>query len=175
MMRFLVFSDSHGRTELMQAAVDAHVGDPELAGIVHLGDGSDDIERVELHGLPLWRVRGNFEDYGFFSSRYADIPTERILTACGYNIMIMHGHRLNVKGGFDRAAAYAARAGADVLMFGHTHEKLEKYLPAGETVQDVMLEKPLYLFNPGAASGYRRSYGLADVTPGGIVLSHAET
>lgn len=174
-MRLIVFSDSHGRTAMLRRAAEAHFGDPQTAGVVHLGDGYEDLSFIDTKGLPVWRVRGNFEDYMYpLTSRRDEVPRELLFELGGYRILIMHGHGFNVKGGWERAAAYAAKNGADLLMFGHTHRMLEKYIPAGETVFDTQLKKPLYVFNPGTAgSGCVQSYGVVDLTPGGILMSHA--
>ena len=63
--------------------------------------------------------------------------------------------------------AAAKRQGADIALFGHTHERYEEYLP----------EYGLWLFNPGALAYPERgepSFGLLTVTPGGLLFSHGE-
>lgn len=174
-MKLIVFSDSHGRTDLLRRAAEAHFADPDTAGVVHLGDGIEDLSFIDTGRLPLWRVRGNFEDCMYsFASRCDAPPRELIFELGGYRIMIMHGHRFGVKNGYERAAGYAAEQGADLLMFGHTHIMFESYIPAGETLNGVTLQKPLYLFNPGTAgTGLHRSYGVVELRPEGIVCSHA--
>lgn len=174
-MKLIVFSDSHGRTEMLRRAAEVHFADPDTAGVVHLGDGIEDLSFIDTGSLPVWRVRGNFEDYMYSYGSRRDAPaSELTFELGGYRIMIMHGHRFDVKRGYERAAAYAASKGADLLMFGHTHTMLEKYLPAGEVLGGAVTEKPLYLFNPGTAgAGFRRSYGVVDLRPEGIVCSHA--
>lgn len=176
-MRLIVFSDSHGRTAMLHRAAEAHFADPDTAGVVHLGDGIEDLSFIDTKELPVWRVRGNFEDHMYsFGLRRDAPPRELTFEIGGRRIIIMHGHRFDVKSGYERAAAYAASCDADLLMFGHTHIMLEKYLPAGEEVGGVTLEKPLYLFNPGTAGvGPCRSYGVVDLRPDGIVCSHACT
>lgn len=174
-MRLIVFSDSHGRTAMIKRAADAHFSDPATGGIVHLGDGYDDLSSVDTRGLSVMRVKGNYEDYMYpVTLRRDDVPRELLFELGGYRILIMHGHRFDVKNGWERAAAYAAEKEADLLMFGHTHVMLEKYLPAGECVRNTVLRKPLYIFNPGTAgAGFIHSYGVVDLTPGGILMSHA--
>ena len=108
-MKLIVFSDSHGRTAMMKRAAEAHFDDPDTAGIVHLGDGYEDLSLIDTRGLPVWRVRGNFEDHMYaFSSRRDEVPRELLFSLGGYNFLIMHGHRFDVKSGYERAAAYAA-------------------------------------------------------------------
>ena len=45
-MKILVFSDSHGVTELMEDAIDAHMKNGGVDLLVHLGDGTRDFETV---------------------------------------------------------------------------------------------------------------------------------
>ena len=35
-MKLIVFSDSHGRTEMLRRAAEVHFADPDTAGVVHL-------------------------------------------------------------------------------------------------------------------------------------------
>ena len=61
---------------------------------------------------------------------------------------------------------------ADIVLFGHTHEMLERRLTPDKYPS---LSKPLYVFNPGAISGYKSSFGCLDITlRGEIMLSHGE-
>ena len=89
-MKLIVFSDSHGRTAMMKRAAEAHFDDPDTAGIVHLGDGYEDLSLIDTRGLPVWRVRGNFEDHMYaFSSRRDEVPRELLFSLGGYNILII--------------------------------------------------------------------------------------
>ncbi len=88
---------------------------------------------------------------------------------------MMHGHEHGVKSGIERAAAYAAQRGADVLLFGHTHEPMEKYFPVGTRLGEVTLEKPLYVFNPGSLGLPREgcaTFGVIEIRRGQLLLSH---
>ena len=101
----------------MQRAAETHFSDPDTAGIVHLGDGLADLSRIDTNGLPIWRVRGNYEDYLHpVASESGGIPRELMFEVGGYKILIMHGHRFGVKEGWERAAAYAADMHADLLL-----------------------------------------------------------
>ena len=50
-------------------------------------------------------------------------------------------------------------AGANLLLFGHTHEALETY------------DDGLYILNPGSCSGFRATCGLVDISPAGILTN----
>ena len=71
-MKLIVFSDSHGRTEMLRRAAEAHFADPDTAGVVHLGDGIEDLSFIDTGSLPVWRVRGIL--------RIICIPTVRAAT-----------------------------------------------------------------------------------------------
>ena len=114
-MRILVLSDSHGCVDPMQQCVEL----VQPQAILHLGDCARDADRLgRLYPrIPLLGVPGNC-DYGS-----ADQP-ERLTELGGVRILMMHGHTRHVKSG-PMAAMYAAReCGADILLFGHTHQPL---------------------------------------------------
>ena len=71
-----------------------------------------------------------------------------------------------MKYGLDGAIKLATEQNADILLFGHTHTPLEKYIPTDEG--------GFYLFNPGSiGAGYGgASYGVINITDKGILLSH---
>ncbi len=160
-MQFLVFSDSHGHSEGMASVIAA---DPTVRDVIFLGDGLSDL-------LPLRRrfpdhrfrtVRGNMD----FLAAGFDTPDEDIFALYGLRVFLCHGHTLGVKGGTTTAEKYAKRAGARVLLYGHTHIPEERYLP----------EDDLYILNPGSIGrphdgipSFARLDILAD---GGVVLSH---
>ncbi len=175
MKRLVVFSDSHGNPALIRRAAEEHFDALDTAGIVHLGDGYSDIATVNTRNLPVWCVRGNCDESIFAFRDSSDMPARELTIEIeGWHILLMHGHALGVKNGWERAAAYAHGRGADILMFGHTHIMFEKYIPAGSDVAGVITQRPMYIFNPGTAGvGVRRSYGIVDITDGGVLMSHA--
>ena len=50
-------------------------------------------------------------------------------------------------------------AGAQVALYGHTHNALEDY------------DDGLYLLNPGSLNSWEATYGTVDITPQGIVTN----
>ena len=143
-MKLLIFSDSHNETEAMLDAVRRE--NPEL--IVHLGDHIHDTPaiRARFPDIPLRTVRGNC-DFG------ADGGDMELLKICGRMILLTHGHLYGVKNGLDKITRKGASAGADLVLFGHTHRA---YI--GQSGR-------LRLFNPGAVCGRGwdrdRTYGVA--------------
>lgn len=166
-MNILVFSDSHGRASNLLEALRRQIKRPDA--VVFLGDGLRDISYCELGGATLFAVEGNCDLY----SSYGDINAEEeiLVTLGGKKIMMVHGHAYGVKSGLARIVMAAARKGADIVLFGHTHQALERYIPAGETEYGIELEKPLWLFNPGAAA--ESSWGCVEIDDKGrVALSH---
>ena len=144
----LILSDSHGHIRNLRDILARQVHRPEA--VLFLGDGLRDLGCLGLaeKGIDLIAVQGNCDGY-----EATDEPTERMLFVGNVKICMMHGHTRHVKSGWTVAAAHAAREGADLLLFGHTHDAMEEYLPAGTMLGGVPLEKPLTVFNPGTVGG----------------------
>ena len=161
-MKILILSDSHGENRKIERALALH-RDAEL--VLFLGDGARGACDV-FSGLPptvaAVAVHGNCD--GPFSHGLRD---EEILDLEGHRILLCHGHRYGVKGGLGGLIASAKRQGADVALFGHTHQRHEEYRS----------DYGLWLFNPGALSYPERgepSFGLLTLTPSGLLFSHGE-
>lgn len=168
-MTLLVLSDSHGRADRLAEALQRH----PRAEALFLGDGLRDLDALPFEEASrIVCVRGNCDT---LSALYGEIPTERLLRFGDHTVWMLHGHTHDVKSGVERAVRAAAARGVDLLLYGHTHTAKERYLPSGTRVGETVLERPMYLLNPGslgAPHGARPSYGLADLTPQGILLSH---
>ena len=167
-MNILVFSDSHGHPERMAEAFDKQIKKPDA--VIFLGDGLGDISKCSFGSANVFSVSGNCDCYSFLIP--PEEPTERIVEICGKKIMMTHGHRYSVKSGLGRIVSEAVRRDVDILLFGHTHEKLELYLPAGESDFGICLEKPLYVMNPGAVGAYPSSFGCIEIISGNVIISH---
>ena len=165
-MEILIFSDSHGRVEGMRRAILLQPKAPDL--ILHLGDGAGDTEYLRTRGAPVLSVRGNCDWFTVASMTREDL----LLEEQGHKIFMAHGHRFDVKSGTGGILAHAVRLGADIVLFGHTHEPLERCIPAGETVGGVTLERPVYLFNPGSVGRGDCSFGTLSLTPSAVLFSH---
>ncbi len=163
-MKILIISDTHGRMDLMRRVMEMH---RDADTVVFLGDGIADARVCEkLFDRPIWQVAGNCDS---LAALYADLPTEQSLVIEGHRVLLTHGHRFGVKGGTDALAAYAAHAGYDIVLFGHTHERVEEYRSD--------MTHPLYLFNPGSLGSPRRgepSYGILQTDENNVLFSHGE-
>lgn len=168
-MKILVFSDSHGYVGNMKQIVDNSMAAKSFVrpdAIVHLGDGAYDIKRCNIEGRAVYTVRGNCD---FFDSA---MPSELLISLEECKILIMHGHLLEVKQGIERAALYATKKGADLLLFGHTHRVLDMSFCAGETLCGEILSKNIRVFNPGSIGfGSDASCGIVNINGKSIDVS----
>ncbi len=157
-MKILVFSDSHGTLSLMRSSIDAVQPD----AVIHLGDyfrdGQDMLE--EYPQIPFCQVPGNCDMH------YSGImdPEIKLLELGGVRIFMTHGHRHGVKMTLHKLLADARAAGAQAVLYGHTHIAHCENLDG------------MWILNPGAAS-WGGSAGLITTQSGKIkscVLIKAE-
>lgn len=122
--RILVVSDSHGAKEMFKAIIRARGGESDA--LVFCGDGVSDLLSVlSVKGFPPVAafVRGN-NDYGNYSigGQAIAVPARQVLQAAGHTLFIAHGHRQGVMAHYSSALMSEAHmAGADIVLFGHTH------------------------------------------------------
>lgn len=162
-MTLLVLSDSHGRADRVRAAMALN---PDAAAVFFLGDGLRDLPEADR--CPILPVKGNCDVFTLFDVDPA--PEERLEFFGGKRILSMHGHTRSVKSGIMGAAAAGLEANADIVLFGHTHTPLEYRIPAGEKMFGRVLERPLYLFNPGSIGA--GEFGVITLQNGEVLLSH---
>ena len=162
-MKCLCFSDSHGDSYNIRRALNMH---PDAEIIFFLGDGLADLEPyIGDKSRAFLAVRGNWDTSAILSDNFVKNLDE--INLLGHRILFTHGNAYGVKLGLDGIISLARDKNADLVLFGHTHMPLEKYLP------DV--NRGLYLFNPGSIGGRRpigASYGVVNITEQGILLSH---
>lgn len=150
-MRILVVSDTHGNDSSLRRAI---LAQPKAEVVIHLGDGEEELLRAK-RSFPekmFLAVRGNC-DFG------SDLPLTGEFTAQGVKIFYTHGHYYGVKSGLYTFACAARERGAQVALYGHTHNALEDY------------DDGLYLLNPGSLNSWEATYGTVDITPQGIVTN----
>lgn len=164
-MKILVFSDTHGFTELMEEAISTHMKNGGVDYFVHLGDGTRDFDVVTSRypHVPKIAVAGNHEE---FSASFLDrggLDFQRKFTVGGVTFLAVHGHKLHVKSGIQQAVDHGIREGADVLLYGHTHERADVTLDGSE-------DGFIRVINPGASGKwYNASYALLNVVDGQLV------
>ena len=166
-MEFLIFSDSHGKADGMLRALKRQPK-PPLA-VFYLGDGFRDALRLELGGIPLYAVRGNCDL--FCGGAPEECPEERLVRVGDHLALVTHGAAYGVKSGLGGLIGGAVRAGADLALYGHTHQPRLDTLPAGTEVCGTVLKRPLYLFNPGSI-GQGGSFGTLTVQGDNVLFAH---
>ncbi len=154
--KILIFSDSHGREKNIDAAIEAHCGRADA--FIFLGDGLIGANSVfeKYPNVPHISVKGNCDQL-FINER-----EEAVIDIGGVKILCMHGHKYDVKSSLLWAGYRAKEVGASLLLFGHTHSKLE------------LRRDDLIYFNPGTiGKGYPQcTYGVIEIVGDHIVCSH---
>ena len=140
-MKLLLLSDTHGYIAPILEIIRTEKPDY----VFHMGDYARDVLVAEKNVplLPNAAVKGNC-DLG------SDSPEKRIFELGGKKFFMTHGHIYGVKAGLDRLALNAKCAGADIVLFGHTH------VPVYENLEGIIF------INPGSLR-YGGSYGILDV------------
>lgn len=153
-MKLLVFSDSHGKDDVMRRLMLAN----RDACFFHLGDGAASfLSLCRDLSCGGYAVKGNCD---FFTGDYA-LPRCQSVTLEGFRFFLTHGDAYAVNYSRDRLAFAAKEAGCHVALYGHTHVSENRYLPA-----ESETDSPLYLFNPGSISRPRdgkASYGVIEL------------
>ena len=139
--KVIVVSDSHGRESLLYSIVQREL---PFDCLIHCGDGVEDISDSNFPTqVRLLRVKGNM-DRSYVNEMERTVITE----ICSRTVMITHGDLYGVNSGFGPILREGRRIDADIVFFGHTHEKM-------------ILEGKPALFNPGPAN--RGHYGVVTI------------
>lgn len=157
-MRIVVVSDTHRDFWALREVVEKHKR--EVDCFLHLGDGAQELEDIrELYPeICVYSVRGNC-DFG------AKAKDSGILSTEFAKIFYTHGHLYRVKYGLYDFKSVAQEQHAQIALYGHTHQSHTEY------------DNGLYIMNPGSLAHPREgkpSYGIIDLTSGGIVLNIVE-
>lgn len=117
-MRILVFSDTHTLVEPCIRQIEAIKG---VDMVIHAGDHMADALKIAaaFPDIPVKCVCGNCDPQ--------TQPTELLVEAEGKKIFVTHGHKYAVKYESDYDTLYdrARWLGAEVAVFGHTHQSCE--------------------------------------------------
>ena len=162
-MKCLIFSDSHGDSSYIRRAI---LKNKDAEALFFLGDGlTDSDEAVERAVIGAYfKVKGNC-DYGYGSYDSSVKKTDEV-TLLGKRIVFTHGDLYNAKSTTQDLSTLAILRDADIVLFGHTHQPAEIYVPTEseeyKLAKSSLLErglidanrkdKPYYLFNPGSVS-----------------------
>lgn len=159
-IKLIVFSDTHGISYGMREVLSMH---PNADCYLHLGDGAAEFETLcTSMGLPHIGVKGNC-DMG------CDLPLSRVLNYGEHTLYMTHGHICQVKFSDTLLKIRGREAGADIILYGHTHIPLIEYCGDDEP-------NPFYLVNPGSLSsgGGRGSYAIVLLKGKDVLISHGK-
>lgn len=145
--RYLVLSDSHRATGVLEQILMAAEADGRPDGVIHLGDGYDDLRSFERHLPPVIRVPGNCD-----RTPWNITQDQLILTAevNGVRILATHGHTLGVRQGTDVLKSRALAEKCRAALYGHTH------------IPCLKEEDGVLILNPGAAMDHHYAYLFID-------------
>ncbi len=151
-MKVLVFSDSHGRKELLDRMLSK---EPDCKEVIFLGDGMKEIEWIEafypekkftcVRGNNDWYFNVNGEAYKYFD---------------GVTVFACHGDAYNVRTTLTLLCKQAAAVNASLALYGHTHvPKMTKDDLTGVTA-----------VNPGALCDGK--YSVIEFKKGDFTVTH---
>lgn len=150
-MKILIMSDSHSALSVMRRHIEAV--DPDV--LIHLGDHYDDGEAIaeEYPDIRMYQVPGNCDRYRCPS----DLPLVRVPSIDGVRLLMTHGHLHKVKMYIDALLRDGRAAGAQAVLYGHTHCPNCYQEPDG-----------LWVINPGSCGYYGGTVALMETDHGRI-------
>lgn len=152
LMKFLVVSDSHNITNNLKKLLTSLCD--EIDGIIHLGDGAEDIMYLskKYKCLEVFVVRGNCD----FN---AEIDKKKIFSLNDKKILITHGDLYDVKYTYENIILEAKNNNVDACFFGHSH------------IPIIFQKDSINFMNPGSISFPRNhpkaSYGMLTINNSG--------
>ena len=149
-MKILAVSDSHGKNSNIDEAVKREMPFDIMA---FCGDAEKSLDEYEFNSY--YAPEG--ERYGFYAvcgncDWRSSYPAEAEFTVCGHKIYLTHGHLSHIRAKLSDEGLLleAAKRGADIVLFGHTHQaKIEYYDDRG-----------ILLVNPGSLTYPRNGSGI---------------
>lgn len=151
MTKLLIVSDTHGKISKLDDVVRKYSGKFNL--LIHLGDRSYDALSLQESVYNIIIIKGNIE---IDSPKMKEVGAyEQVLDVEGLRVFATHGHRYSVHSTMVFLKKRAKEVKADLVLFGHTHEK---YLDMNDGIM---------YFNPGALEN--GDYGVIDIDNGEIV------
>lgn len=158
-MRVVAFSDSHRNHRNVSRLFEQTCLTTDV--YIFLGDGEDDLDgiRALYPEKTILQVAGNCD----IGSKEARLSMTEL---AGKKIVFCHGHMQGVRYGISGLCDLARQTDADVVLYGHTHERRCDYIDG------------VYYINPGSIGlprdGLAPSYAAIDILPSGILCTHAE-
>ncbi len=134
MKNILIISDTHGNIK----GVSEVLNNNKIDYIIHLGDNYADVDNIKsiANDIPIWYVFGN-HDLEWLE------PKEILFEINGIKMYATHGHRLDIKLGYDELISIGKNNGAKVVLCGHSH------------IQKCIYKDGIIVINPGSFSESR--------------------
>lgn len=146
-MKILVLSDSHSGRSFMRYCIEKIKPDH----VIHLGDHYEDgsVMAQEYTHIRFHQVPGNCDRFRM------EWPAPDILCygIGGVRFYMTHGHKHHVKTDIYPVIAAACAEGAQVAVFGHTHQAVCFYAN----------EEQLWVLNPGTCGSWGGSAGVVEI------------
>ncbi len=144
-MKVLIVSDTHGKNDNLRRVL--HKLDGHIDLLIHLGDFLGSPEALQdMAPCSVEIVRGNCD------SALGGAPIAKLIRIGEHTALITHGHQYGVKYSVETLKEAARENGADIAMYGHTHEP---YLSVSS--DDVTVLNPGSLSQP-RQDGHRPTY-----------------
>ena len=146
--RILIMSDSHGQFGPLQKIMEMQ---PDASMYIHLGDSEGGVSmlRKKYPEKEFFCLRGNCD-------HNSELPDSLVIPVdSGHRIFAAHGHKHAVGFSRDMILEEAEANNCNIVLFGHTHERLCSY------------DNGVYVINPGSCScprdGLAPSFAFIDV------------
>ena len=145
--KLLVLSDTHGRLSYLKAVLNwaKKLTPPNdgICGTAFLGDGISDLNTAanETGFYCEWKLVNGNNDYSH------TMPDSAVYDFAGYRILLTHGHRHGLYGGYHSLVNSAKASDASIVLFGHTH------VPFHKKINDITLVNPGSVGNPRSRIG----------------------
>lgn len=131
MVRLGIVSDSH-QSQFWTERFLALANREKYDAVFHLGDGEAEARWLARRlDMPIQYVAGNCD-------MFSKVAREVFANYEGHRLLACHGHLHDVKWGLEQLSYYAEERGADIVLYGHTHEAMANYVG------------PVLMVNPGA-------------------------
>ncbi len=141
--RYLILSDSHRATGVLEQILMAAEAEGRSDGVIHLGDGYTDLDAFEHALPPIIRVPGNCDRMPW------NTPSDRLILPVdlhGTRVLLTHGHLLGVRQDTDVLKARARAENCRAALYGHTHRP------------HLAEEDGVLILNPGAAMDHHYAF-----------------
>ena len=156
MARLIIVSDSHGEVSKIDDILRKYENQYDY--FFHLGDRSFDMISFEDKVKNPVIISGNIEMQEVSGKNYGIY--EKQIEIEGLKVFATHGHRYSVHSTLLFIKKQARKIGANIVLFGHTHDK------------HLEFDDGILYFNPGALQN--NDYGLIEIKDGEITsVEHA--